>query len=367
MKKRWISLALVLIVVSLILTAVTGCTGNIQGTSSDDTSGTSERTDTENDSGKKEPKVTIIPSETSKIEYEDFDNGKIRLQIPKGWKVFIPRVVTYSGYSFRVYDPNRPEIGYMFSLAVSGFLKSEAARAKYYSLYPSAVFGQLAAVDPQTTEGFYSAWAHNAKFANDTQLREDFYIVTTDFEMIENLGKNALGGDILRGTYTAPNGEKLQGLFTATVVDVGSYMMYGLDLAPLNSYHNIIMHAPDDEFNNWVSILDYSIGTIEFTEEFMKGFNREQSTKIEVVQANAKIYDEMSDMIMESWEKRSNSYDIISQKRSDATLGYERVYDTETGDIYRAYIGFTDAYSGTRYQSITDDMYTSSISGYIEK
>ena len=75
----------------------------------------------------------------------------------------------------------------------------------------------------------------------------------------------------------------------------------------------------------------------------------------------------MSDMIMDSWNKRNNSYDIISQKQSDATLGYDRVYDVETGDVYRAYNGFSDNYSGSRYQPITDDMYTSTISGYIEK
>ena len=63
----------------------------------------------------------------------------------------------------------------------------------------------------------------------------------------------------------------------------------------------------------------------------------------------------------------SNSYDIISQKQSDATLVYERVYDTETGEIYKAYNGFTDDYSGDRYKTITDNMYTSPISGYIEK
>lgn len=34
---------------------------------------------------------------------------------------------------------------------------------------------------------------------------------------------------------------------------------------------------------------------------------------------------------------RQNSYDIISQKQSDATLGYEHVYDTETNEIYKAY------------------------------
>ena len=311
--------------------------------------------------------VKITKAQSSSVEYETFDNGKVRLQIPKGWKVFVPRIVTYSGYSFRVYNPDRPEIGYMFSLAVSGFLKSEEARAKYYSLYPSAVFGQLAAVDPQTTEGFYNAWAHNAKFANETQLREDFYIVTTDFTVIENLGKNALGGDILRGTYTSSGGEKLQGLFTATVVDTGSYMMYGLDLAPLKSYHNIIMHAPDAEFNNWVSVLDYSLGTIEFTEQFMKGFNKEQSAQIEAVKANARIYDEISDMIIDSWESRNNSYDIISQKQSDATLGYERVYDTQTGEVYRAYNGFTNDYQGERYKPVTDEMYAYTISGTIEK
>ena len=99
----------------------------------------------------------------------------------------------------------------------------------------------------------------------------------------------------------------------------------------------------------------------------MTGFNKEQQTTVATVQANAKIYDEISNMIMDSWNKRSNSYDIISQKQSDATLGYERVYNTETNEVYRAYNGFTDEYDGSKYKPITDDMYTSSISGYIEK
>ena len=311
--------------------------------------------------------VKIVQSENKKIEYETFDNGKIKLQIPKGWKVYIPNVVTYSGYAFRVYNPDNTDIGYMFSLAVSGFPKSEAARAKFYSLYPSAVFGNLAAVDPQTTEAFYKVWEKNAKYANETQLKEDFFIVTTNWTMIENIGKSPIGGDIIRATYSNSKGEKLQGLFTATVVDTGSYKEFGLDLAPLKSYHNIIMHAPDAEFSNWASILNYSISTIEFSDDFMTGFNREQAAQISAVRANAKIYDEMSDMIMDSWNKRNNSYDIISQKQSDATLGYERVYDTETGEVYKAYNGFTDDYQGERYKAISEDMYTKSISGYIEK
>ena len=74
------------------------------------------------------------------------------------------------------------------------------------------------------------------------------------------------------------------------------------------------------------------------------------------------------DGMMSSWENRNKSQDILSQKQSDATLGYERFYDTKTGEIYRAAIDFGDSYDGKRYQPVTDDnMYTEAISGYIER
>ena len=45
----------------------------------------------------------------------------------------------------------------------------------------------------------------------------------------------------------------------------------------------------------------------------------------------------------------------------------QRVYDTETNEIYKAYNGFTDDYDGERYKPITDDMYSKKTSGIIEK
>ena len=70
---------------------------------------------------------------------------------------------------------------------------------------------------------------------------------------------------------------------------------------------------------------------------------------------------------MDSWDKRNTSFDIMSQKQSDATLGYERVYDTKTNEIYKAYNGFNDEYDGERYKPVTDNMYLEKTSGYIEK
>ena len=318
--------------------------------------------------------VKIVKSETSKITYEDYNNGLVSLKIPKGWKVEIPSV-DYIHYTFKVYNPDNKNYMFLFGLKQEGFLKSETARSTYAKYYPDAVFAKLAAIDPQTTEAFYKVWTKNAKLSNKEELKTEYFPYLNDFKVIENLGKSNLGGDILRATFKTDD-VPMQGLFTANVKSIGTYYINTnifnlnskkVDVSPLNVYNIIFMATPDEDFNNWQSILDYCLSTITFSDTFIKGFNNEESTLVSTIQANQKIYDQISDMIMDSWEKRNNSYDIISQKQSDATLGYERVYDTETNEVYRAYNGFTDEYKGNRYQSIPDDMYTSAISGYIVK
>ena len=325
--------------------------------------------------GVKKENVKVVKNETSQISYDDFNNGLVSLKIPKGWKVDVAPA-DYIHYSFKVYNPQNKDYMFLFSLKLEGFLKTEKARSTYEKYYPDAIFSKLAAVDPQTTEGFYKVWNQNAKYSNETELKMEYFPYLNEFKVIQNIGKAPLGGDILRANFKNSKNELMQGLFTANVKSIGTYYINTdifnlfsekVDVSPLNVYSTIMMVAPDAEFNNWQKILDYCLGTITFSDNFIKGFNNQESTLVSTIQANQKVYNQTSDMIMDSWEKRNNSYDIISQKQSDATLGYERVYDTETGEIYKAYNGFTDDYSGNRYKSITDDMYTSAVSGYIEK
>lgn len=319
-------------------------------------------------------KVKITKSESSTIEYETYDNGLVKFEHPEGWKVEIAPV-DYIHYAFKVYNPENPTYMFMFELKQEGALKSEKARKVFESYYPDSPFAKIAAIDPQTTEAFYKVWNKNSDY-NNSSLGVQFFPHLDDFTVIDNLGKDMVGGDILRASFTDSNGNKAQGIFTAAVKSIGVYNIsenvfnpFGpqVDVSPLNIYNIMIMSAPEDDFINWQSILDHCLSTIEFSQTFMSGFNREEDTILSTVQANQKVYDEISDMIMDSWEQRNNSYDIISQKQSDATLGYERVYDTETGEIYKAYNGFTDDYSGTRFEPITEDMYTQATSGYIEK
>ena len=319
--------------------------------------------------------VKIVQSETKKMTYDTFDNGLVSLKIPKGWKVDVAPA-DYIHYSFKVYNPSNPNYMFLFGLKQEGFLKSEKARSTYAKLYPNAIFSKLAAINPQTTEAFYKVWDKNVKFSNANELKMEYFPYLNEFKVIDNLGKAMTGGDILRASFKNSEGKLMQGLFTASVMSAGTYYintdMFNLnskkvDVFPLNVYNIILMFAPDEDFVNWQGIMDYSISTITFSEKFISGFNKEETTLVNTIKANQQVYNQMSDMIMDSWNKRNNSYDIISQKQSDATLGYERVYDTETGEVYKAYNGFTDDYKGNRYQSITDDMYKAPISGYIEK
>ncbi len=319
-------------------------------------------------------KVKIVKSESSQIKYAKYDNGLVSFEYPEGWTVDVGPF-DYIHYSFKVYDPKNPDYMFLFGMKQEGALKSEKARQVYAKYYPDAPFAKITPIDPQTTEGFYKAWNNNAKY-NNTEANIDYFPQLANFTVVENLGKDMIGGDVLRATYTDASGKKCQGIFTAAVKDIGSYYISEdiwnplgakVDVAPLNTYNIVIMSAPDEDFINWQSALDHCLGTIQFSDTFIAGFNREQDTVLTTIQANQKVYDSISDSIMSSWEARNNSYDIMSQKQSDATLGYERVYDTETGDIYKAYNGFTDDYSGERYQPITDDMYTKATAGYIEK
>lgn len=320
-------------------------------------------------------KAKIVKSETSVIEYETFDNDLISLKIPKGWKVEVPSV-DYIHYTFKVYNPNNSDYMMIFMMKLEGFNKSEAARNWQKKYYPNQVFAKLPVINPQTTESFYNVWNETAEFVNTNNVKFEYLPKLNEFSVIDNLGTNVIGGDILRATYKNSNNDLIQGLFTASVKDAGSYYVNSnifnmfsekIDVWTLNVYNVILMTAPDSEFINWQSILDNCLSTLEFSDTFVNEFNKEESNILSTIQANQKVYNEISDMIMDSWEKRNNSYDIISQKQSDATLGYERVYDTDTGEIYKAYNGFTDDYDGTKYQPITDDMYTESISGTIEK
>ena len=313
--------------------------------------------------------VKIRQIETKSLKYVEYNNGLVKLKVPEGWKVDV--IGDYIHYTVKAYDPNNPTYQFFFNLKTEGYNKSEAAKAWQKKFYPNKIFAKNPVISTKDTEGFYKIFNELGPLNNTSAFT---FPTITDFTVIEKLGKGLVGGDVLRATFKDQDGNDAEGLFSAYVYDVGPYYVSEdflsakqVDIQYLNVYDTIFITAPKDEFINWEEPLSVIASSLEFTDKFLSGFNSEQDAVMKNFQNVRNICNQITDGIMDSWEKRNASFDIMSQKQSDATLGYERVYDTKTGEVYKAYNGFTDDYDGKRYKTITDDMYTKGISGYIEK
>lgn len=317
----------------------------------------------------KKDNFVIKDSETKNIVLEDYSNDLFNMKIPKGWKV--DTLGDYIHYTIKVYDPSNPLYQFFLNLKTEGYNKSQDAKNWQQKYYPDSLFAKTSVLDNPTTEGFYKIFNDLGTLNNTSSFT---FPVLNNFTVTSNLGANSLGGDILRATFTDNSGEAGEGIFMAYVYDAGTYYVNEniisgkqIDIYYLNVYDAIFMTTPKDEFINWESTLNSIFSSLQFTDTFLNGYNSEQDSVMKNFQSIRNIGNQISDSIMSSWESRSASYDIMSQKQSDATLGYERVYDTETNEVYKAYNGFTDDYDGARYKAIDDSMYTKGISGYIEK
>ena len=314
-------------------------------------------------------KLKIVKSDVSKIELEDYKTSEFSIKKPKGWKV--DTIGDYIHYTIRVYNPDNPIYQFFFNMKTEGYNKSEDAKRWQQKYYPNDMFAKTSVIATKDTLGFYKIFNDLGTLNNTSTFT---FPTLTDFTVTENLGKGSLGGDMLRATFKDANGKEGEGIFTAYVYDVGPYYVYEniisgkqIDIQYLNVYDAIFITVPKDELIDWQDTLNTICSSLKFTDTFINGFKQQQDAVIKNFQQIRAKGNQISDGIMDSWDKRNQSFDIMSQKQSDATLGYERVYDTETGEIYKAYNGFTDDYDGKRYKSVTDDMYSKKTSGYIEK
>ena len=313
--------------------------------------------------------IKIVKSEANKIEFEDYSSNEFSIKKPKGWKV--ETIGDYIHYTIKIYNPNNPLYQFFFNMKTEGYNKSEDAKKWQQKYYPNNMFAKTSVIATKDTLGFYKIFNDMGSLNNTSSFT---FPTLTDFTVSENLGKGIFGGEMLRASFKDSKGKDGEGIFTAYVYDPGAYyvnenIMSGkkIDIQYLIVYDTIFITAPKDEFIDWEDTLNTICSSLTFTDTFINGFNQQQDAVMKNFQEIRAIGNEISDGIMDSWNKRNTSFDIMSQKQSDATLGYERVYDTETNEIYKAYNGFTDEYDGERYKAITDDMYSEKTSGYIEK
>ena len=71
---------------------------------------------------------------------------------------------------------------------------------------------------------------------------------------------------------------------------------------------------------------------------------RQSNKTTEGILRAGRTLSEASGNITKAWQNKSRTEDIISQKRSDAMMGRQRLYDPQTKTVYEVDNTFTDKY-----------------------
>lgn len=307
---------------------------------------------------------TVIPLDSAQ-ELVPYNCTEFSMNIPQGWTVQSSSMYTGMYHAVRVYDPEHPVNQMLFMLKMEPLFADENTRAMM--ALSAGWMEQCPVLTNVSTKGVFevlpqigAAMVATGDYADNQLPSIKNFSVTESFESQSSMSSVAIVPAILRGTFTQ-DGKEGEGMMTADVVPFAK----GTGMGYYSMYNLTVLSAEKGTFQDWQPTLSKILSSLTYTQEFQNFAMSQSNQGAATSQSLSQAASQMSDSILSSWENRNKSQDIMSQKQSDATLGYERIVDTETGNIYKIDNGFTDWYDGSRYKSITDDQYTDSVEAVI--
>ena len=268
-----------------------------------------------------------------------YDDGRFSMQVPEGW------VVKTEGYfwafAYCVVDPENPQRCFYCIFRMENFLKSEAAREYWRALYPTSMFSSYSVLDTSDVVGLLGKYEEVADYnAANAAIYDELAsaAVLPDIHLAQ-VYECSPDRSVARFDFLSHEGYPGEGIAFASsgnipgIIDVEWYPYY--------MYFFSGITAPIGELAELEPVLEQCMTSLRFTNSYLKTWAELENITIVMLQESTQ---QCSSDISSSWEERNRSYDIISQKQSDATLGYDRLYDSETGEVYRADVGFYDTY-----------------------
>ncbi len=317
------------------------------------------------------------------LELINTSNNIYSMKIPKGWKM--ETVGEYENFGFHLYDPDNPARQIFFYGKFSPFLKSKSGK-QFWNNYvttggysSSQYLADAYVLNTATVESFFSNFDNFSEYAKQYGINHNFPILG-NYEILERLNyvtpmNNVVKDEAILRMLLEQNEVLCEGLVTASVVDAMKYYADGIDTGYYNVYVVSGIIAPVEEYTILEEILSESLSTFAFKQEYIDIGVRQSHWGTQMALDIGKTLSEASDSYNQAWWNRQKSYDALSQKRSDSNLGYDRIYDSVTGDVYRAELGFYDEYKinpekygNPNLQLVSDndyDLYSKEISGYI--
>ena len=311
-------------------------------------------------------------ADASLVAFRD-PKGNFTMQVPKGW------VVSSGGFDLLLWihacDPKRPELGVFTLLKTECLLMNRASKQFYWDKRGFGLYAMFAdMIVAEKVEDLYAQFPAFCAFAAKWEKSYAGFAFPqiADFELLEKrpartaMSRVALDDALLRGTFTDPLTKRRgEGLFTGTLCrgivltgNVGCNIMYNISGVT----------APEGELGAWTETLAKVLGSVRYSEAFEATAARDAQIRAAGNAKLAQTLQQTSDLVVRGWEERQKGFDARVGKRSDATLGYERVVEKDSGRVYRAYNGFLDASENQRrFEAAPDEAYSRPIDGTIDR
>jgi len=281
-------------------------------------------------------------------EYVKYDGGTFSVDMPKGWK--IQTAGACSDLAFVIRDP-QDGLRQIFYFGVAGpvYLHEQQKLLDYQYMAAGGYqieWYEMPVVNPLTPENFLKNFHLIAqsniaqRFMPNSPRLEDLQIISSQPAPCHIPGGNTC---LIRAIFLE-RGKAGEGLFLVTAASMlpmngnpGSGIGFGMMVTGIT--------APLAEFNQLQPLLLKSIESFSIEQSYIQSCMQQSDAAFGGILEAGKMLSETSDLLMQSWEKRNKSEDIIAAKRSDAMLGKERLYNPETGEVYMFQNGFYDKYN----------------------
>jgi hypothetical protein len=280
---------------------------------------------------------------------QPFDNGVFSMQMPAGWRM-VP-AGDCASLAFVLQDPQEPLRKILYFGMVGPVYQSQAQKQidwQYMSGYGYPVeWADMPVVDPLTPENLLA----NFSWVAASQIAQRFLPGCPRLEGFQRVSSVPLPcplpvagarSALVRGLFVE-NGRVAQGLFSLTTAPYmpmmggpGGGTAYGYLLAGIT--------APKGELDALQPTLARALASFAVRPEYVQNCLQRSEAAFGAVLRAGQTLRETSDLISRSWEERNRIDDVMAEKRSDAILGRERLYDPGTGDVYEFNNGFYDEY-----------------------
>ncbi len=277
--------------------------------------------------------------------------GFFSMQVPAGWRVFTAGQCAEFAVVAR--DPAEPLRQIFYFGTVGPFYLNARQKVMDENYLRSGGYVitwlEMPVVQPLTPARFLLQFQHIA----DTGLARRFMPQLPRLAHLQVVSESPrpspIGGgscSLLRAVFSR-QGRVGQGLFLCTVAPFLPYTG-GPGGSTGFAYLFMGITAPKAEFAALEPALARSLGSLAFSPAYLSRCRQGSQAAFRSVMEAGRSLRQASNMIMQGWQGRNRKEDVMAEKRSDAILGYQRVYDPETGDTFQVQPDFWDRYRSNR-------------------